>query len=127
MNNSRASNGRSCSNRTVGAGAEAAEQGAAPAPDSFAAKYAADKPITLEGTVTEFRFQDPHCFIVFDAGGQDGKITRWTGELGPSTILARSGWTATTFRPGDRVHVEGSQAHDPFLNAVNIRIVRRLP
>jgi len=100
---------------------------AVPAPDSFAAKYAADKPATLEGTVTEFKFQDPHCFIVFDVVGQDGKITRWTGELGPSTTLARSGWTATTFRPGERVHIEGSQAHDPSLNAVNIRIVRRLP
>ena len=85
--------------------------GAGPAaPDSFAAKYAADKPVTLEGTVTEFKFQDPHCFIVFDVVGLDGKITRWTGELGPSTTLARSGWTATTFRPGDRVHVE---AHKP--------------
>ena len=97
------------------------------APDSFAAKYAADKPVTLEGTVTEFKFEDPHCFIVFDVVGQDGKITRWTGELGPSTTLARGGWTATTFRPGDRVFIQGSQAHDPSLNAVNIRTVRRLP
>ena len=97
--------------------------GAGPAdPDSFAAKYAADKPITLEGTVTEFKFQDPHCFIVFDVVGKDGKITSWTGELGPSTTLARQGWTATTIKPGTGVHVEGSQAHDPSLNAVNIRI-----
>jgi Spy/CpxP family protein refolding chaperone len=101
--------------------------GGGPVALSFEAKYAADKPATLEGTVTEFKFQDPHCFIVFDVVGQDGKITRWTGELGPSTTLARSGWTATTFKPGDRVHVEGSQAHDPSLNAVNIRVVRRLP
>ena len=101
--------------------------GGGPVVLSFEAKYAADKPATLEGTVTEFKFQDPHCFIVFDVVGQDGKVTRWTGELGPSTTLARQGWTATTFKPGDRVHVEGSQAHDPSLNAVNIRIVRRLP
>jgi Spy/CpxP family protein refolding chaperone len=101
--------------------------GGGPVVLSFETKYAADKPATLEGTVTEFKFQDPHCFIVFDVVGQDGKVTRWTGELGPSTTLARQGWTATTFKPGDRVHVEGSQAHDPSLNAVNIRVVRRLP
>jgi hypothetical protein len=77
--------------------------------------------------VTEFEWQDPHRFIVFDAVGKDGKMASWTGELGPSTLLARQGWTATSMKPGDRIHVEGAEAHDPSLNAVNIRVVRRVP
>lgn len=98
-----------------------------PAPDSFAAKYAADKPITLEGTVTEFKFQDPHSFVIVDAAGRDGRIMSWTGELAPATLLARQGWTATTLKPGDRVVIQGAEAHDPSLNAVNVRSIRRLP
>jgi hypothetical protein len=98
-----------------------------PAPDSFAAKYASDKPITLEGTVTEFRFQDPHTFVIFDAAGKDGKIISWTGEMGPATLLARGGFTATSLKPGDRVVIEGSEARDPSLNAVNIRSIRLTP
>jgi Spy/CpxP family protein refolding chaperone len=96
-----------------------------PAPGSFAAVYDAQKPLTLDGTVVEFKFEDPHCWIIFDVVGSDGRITRWSGELGPATLLARSGWTATTLRPGERINVQGSDAHDSSLHQVNIRMVRR--
>jgi Spy/CpxP family protein refolding chaperone len=98
-----------------------------PAPDSFAAKYDSRKQLTLEGTVTEFKFENPHCWVIFDAVGPDGKMWSWTGELGPSTSLARSGWTATTLKPGDRVFVQGSDGHDSSLHLVNIRTIRRIP
>jgi Spy/CpxP family protein refolding chaperone len=97
-----------------------------PDSDSFAAKYAADKPVTLEGTVTEFRFQDPHSFIVFNVVGTDGKITSWTGELPPRTLLEQQGWSRSSLKLGERVVVEGAQAHDPSLNAVSVRVVRKL-
>jgi hypothetical protein len=77
--------------------------------------------------VTEFKFQDPHALVFFDAVDKDGKMKSWTGELGPSTTLARSGWTATTLKPGDGVHAEGSLSRDPSLNLVNLRTIRRLP
>jgi len=97
------------------------------APDSFALKYAADKPVTLEGKVTEFRYQDPHSFVIFDVVGNDGRTSSWTGELGPSTLLTRQGWSGTTLKPGDKVVVEGAHSLDPAVNAVSIRTVRRVP
>ena len=98
-----------------------------PAADSFAARYAADKPVTLDGRVTEFRFQDPHSYIFFDVVGNDGKTASWTGELGPRTLLAQQGWNATSMKPGDRVIIEGAHSLDPSMNAVSIRNVRRVP
>jgi len=98
-----------------------------PAPDSFALRYAADKPVTLDGKVTEFRFQDPHSFIIFDVVGNDGKTVSWTGELGPSTLLTRQGWNGMTLKPGDRIVVEGAHSLDPAVNAVSIRTVLRVP
>jgi Spy/CpxP family protein refolding chaperone len=96
-----------------------------PAPGSFAAVYDSQKQLNLDGTVFEFKFEDPHCWIIFDVVGSDGRSTRWSGELGPATLLARSGWTATTLKPGDRINVQGSDAHDSSLHQVNIRMVRR--
>lgn len=110
-----------------GGGGRGGVPSGAAAPDSFAAKYAADKPITLEGTVAEFKFEDPHSFVIFDVVGKDGRTTTWTGELAPATLLARQGWTATSLKPGERVTVQGAQAHDPSLNAVNIRMIRKQP
>ena len=77
--------------------------------------------------MTEFKFQDPHTLVIFDAVDKDGKTKSWIGELGPSTTLARSGWTSATLKPGDRVFAQGSQAHDPSSTEVNLRTIRRLP
>jgi Spy/CpxP family protein refolding chaperone len=96
-----------------------------PAPGSFAAVYDSQKQLNLDGTVAEFIWEDPHSWIIFDVVGSDGRTTRWKGELAPATNLARSGWTATTLKPGDRINVQGSDAHDSSLHQVNIRVVRR--
>jgi len=101
--------------------------GVAPAPDSFAARFAADKPVTLDARVTDFKFQDPHVLIMFEAVDKDGKGGSWTGELGSATNLARQGWNSSTLKPGDRVVVEGSHSLDPTENLVNIRSIRRIP
>jgi len=37
----------------------------------------------------------------------------WTGELAPATLLARQGWIATTLKPGERVVIQGAEAHAP--------------
>jgi Spy/CpxP family protein refolding chaperone len=35
-----------------------------PAPGSFAAVYDSQKQLNLDGTVAEFKFEDPHCWII---------------------------------------------------------------
>jgi hypothetical protein len=62
-------------------------------------------PTELEGTVLEFKFINPHSYIVLKAKGQDGKATTWTLEGMPPSFLERDGWGAKTLRPGDQIRL----------------------
>jgi hypothetical protein len=62
-------------------------------------------PTELEGTVLEFKFINPHSYIVLKAKGQDGRATTWTLEGMPPTFLERDGWGAKTLRPGDQIRL----------------------
>ena len=74
----------------------------------------------IEGTVREFRYVNPHPVLVIDvtvAGdegdeGGDGTAESWELEMDNRGELARIGFTAETFRPGERVLVRGSRALD---------------
>lgn len=60
-------------------------------------------PRTITGTVRQFQFTNPHCYVqivVSDAGGTEEE---WSVEMGAPTHLVGRGWGPRTFRPGDRV------------------------
>ena len=71
-----------------------------------------DEIVTLEATVTEFRFINPHVQIYFDITNEAGEIEHWQGELTAPNRLARAGWTKTTFVPGDRLTITGEAARN---------------
>jgi hypothetical protein len=63
------------------------------------------KTVTIEGTVKEFQYTNPHSWLEILVSGPDGKQTEWGFESeGPSSLL-RAGIKAKTFVPGDRVTV----------------------
>jgi hypothetical protein len=61
--------------------------------------------VTLAGTVTEFRWGNPHSWIHIDVADADGKVANWGIEMNPAGHLARDGWRSTTLKPGDQVSV----------------------
>lgn len=71
-----------------------------------------DEIVTLEATVTEFRFVNPHVQIYFDITNEAGEVEHWQGELTAPNRLARAGWTKTTFQPGDRLRITGEAARN---------------
>lgn len=71
-----------------------------------------DEIVTLEATVTEFRFINPHVQIYFDITNEAGEIEHWQGELTAPNRLARAGWNKTTFVPGDRLTITGEAARN---------------
>lgn len=64
---------------------------------------------TVTGTVVEVQLVNPHSILILDVEGEDGKVTRWRGELGSPSGLRRAGWGTTTVRAGDRVTMRGRQ------------------
>jgi hypothetical protein len=55
--------------------------------------------MTIEGTVTEFQWTNPHAFIELDAEG--GR--HWSIELNSPNNLKRQGWSRAALKPGDKV------------------------
>jgi hypothetical protein len=59
------------------------------------------KIVTLEGTVTEFQWTNPHAFIELD----EGVRRHWSIELNSPNNLKRQGWNRASLRPGDKIAV----------------------
>jgi hypothetical protein len=72
------------------------------------AMYDAEKIVTVEGTVHEFKWTNPHVLLRVLAasppGGTVGQV--WTMELTAPGQLSRNGWTHATLKAGDAVKVQ---------------------
>src|ERR1051325_2337360 len=64
-----------------------------------------DKVITLKGTVTEWVWSNPHCFLKFDVRDESGNVKNWAVETQNPTSMSQLGWERTSFKAGDPVTV----------------------
>jgi hypothetical protein len=92
---------------------------AAQAHHSFAAGFDGEKPFTLNGTVADVEWTNPHMHFSIDVKGGDGKVARWRFEGYPPNMLVRQGWQKdVTMKVGDEVTVTGWLArNEPNLGA----------
>lgn len=72
--------------------------------------YDDGKQVTIDGTVAEFRFINPHSFVYLRVAGADGTEAVWHCEMASRSVLARNGLTQETFAVGRHVRITGSQA-----------------
>jgi len=78
---------------------------------SFGVVYDEKKPVTLTGVVSKIEWTNPHSFLFLDVKDTDGKVTTWSFEGYPPTVLYRTGWKKDiTMKAGDQVTVFGWQA-----------------
>lgn len=68
--------------------------------------------ITVSGTVTEFRFANPHAILLFDVVTEDGTVQNWTAETTSPSILRRRGWNQQSFTAGEKITLEGMPSID---------------
>jgi hypothetical protein len=67
------------------------------------AMFDADKKLTLQGTIKEFQWTNPHSWILIMVPNAQGQPEQWAIELGAPGGLARQGWVPKTLQPGDKV------------------------
>jgi DNA/RNA endonuclease YhcR with UshA esterase domain len=76
----------------------------------FAGRYDEVHPVTVQGTVLEFQFVNPHSALIFEVKDKSGNVQRWHAELGGSNALHRAdNWDRDTLKPGDKVTITGPQ------------------
>ena len=67
--------------------------------------------VTLQGTVAEFQWTNPHAFIEMTVPGR-GEARRWSIELNSPNNLRRQGWNRTSLRSGDVISLRMNPLRD---------------
>ncbi|QGP80425.1 DUF6152 family protein [Sphingobium sp. CAP-1] len=87
------------------------------------AMFDASKQKTISGTVSKFRFSNPHVYIVIDVAEKPGAApTSYLFEGPTPAILGRLGWNRTILKPGDKVKMQFHPMRDgkPGGNALRL-------
>ena len=82
---------------------------------SFSAEFDATKQVTLDGTVVQMEWVNPHSWLTIDVPKADGTVERWRIEGGSPSVLLRLGWNRNSLPTGTRIKVIAFQAKDGAL------------
>jgi hypothetical protein len=78
--------------------------------------YDTGKSVEWRAAVTQFKFVNPHAYVFFTMQDGSGKPVQGRCELSARTMLARLGWSADTFQPGEMLTLKGA----PGRNEANV-------
>jgi hypothetical protein len=95
---------------------------AALAHHSFAVHFVDDRTIEVNGTVSAFRFSNPHGVLSFDVKKDDGTVEQWRAETNSPSVLRRRGWTKDSLKAGDSLRIVGFPSRDgtPYMRISKI-------
>src|ERR671930_1614630 len=60
---------------------------------------------TTSGVVLEYKWRNPHVFVVWEVKDQSGKTTQWVGEMASVTSMIADGMTKDSLKTGDQITV----------------------
>jgi hypothetical protein len=69
--------------------------------------------LTTKGVVLEYRWRNPHVFVVWETKDQNGKVTQWLGEMASVTSMIADGMTKDSLKPGDEIIVLAFPSTNP--------------
>jgi hypothetical protein len=69
------------------------------------AAFDAGKQVVMKGTVTQWAWANPHCFLSYDVKDDGGNVTHWVVETSNPPDMINRGWSKGMFKPGDEVTV----------------------
>jgi len=77
------------------------------------AQYDIGKKVTIEGTMVQFQFRNPHSFVQVEAPDETGQVVRWSIEWGGRGQLTGQGVSRTTLKSGDLVTITANPSRTP--------------
>jgi hypothetical protein len=69
------------------------------------AMYDSGEPVLIKGTVKEFVWSNPHCWLYVVVSDGSGQVVEWSLEMGSTADAARNGWRPKIVAPGDTVSI----------------------
>jgi len=75
-------------------------------------KFSFDDTVTVVGTVTYFRWRNPHVYMEVTTTKENNETETWLVESGSALSLKRLGWETDTIKIGDKVTVVGNPSKD---------------
>jgi hypothetical protein len=68
--------------------------------------YDLSKVTTMDGTVTEFQWRNPHVYVMYDVKDAQGNVVNWGAEThAPVVCENQDHWTKSTLKPGDKITI----------------------
>lgn len=83
-----------------------------------------DKVMVLTGTVTEWKWTNPHVWIFLSVDDGKGGKVQWEIEGRTPGQLVRAGWSRTTLKIGETITVDFSPAKDGSRTGLLTRVRR---
>ena len=92
---------------------------------SFSAEFDSSKNVTLTGTITNVKWQNPHIYFYIDVKDPaTGKVTNYGCEMGSPNGVLGNGLSRNALRVGMVVSLNGSLAKNgtPTVNARTVTV-----
>jgi hypothetical protein len=74
------------------------------------AEFDYTKQLTIEGTVKEVQWTNPHSYVQLLVEGKDKTTVEWSVEIGSPTLNVAMGWKKNSVKRGDVVKMKLSPA-----------------
>ncbi len=74
------------------------------------ARYDNDAVVTLDATIIEVQWANPHVVMRFETEDDDGNVEVWLTEMDPPSLLTRYGMRHDSVQAGMRVRITGVRA-----------------
>jgi hypothetical protein len=86
------------------------------------AMFDSSKETSVQGTVKEFQWTNPHSFIELTSSNDAGGTDLWSIELNSPNNLKRQGWKSTSIKPGDKVTLVFNRLRDGGKGGLFIKV-----
>ncbi len=92
---------------------------------SFSLDYHEDQSTSIEGSVEEFLYRNPHAILKIRVTDPQGSVVSYAAEWAGAGRLGRIGINPDTLKPGDVVRVTGAPGRIASENRIHLKHIVR--